>query len=165
MNQKDDNGQNYNPGLITAADRLTADLTHNITKSFICLYGEIKSGLITIKTKHQNQNSSITIDEYIDDLGNSTDSPQQFAKDMTGLTNLKHSSSGTVMLVCAWTSDEGLQMLDMFPEFCGGDDTEETSSEDRPLYSLLGKDNNNKSYVHTSVFMASKAQWVFSWIF
>ena len=165
ISQRDGDDTPSNPALITGADRLTSDLMNDSTKSFVALFGDIKSGLLTLKTKYQNQNNSICIDDFTEDLGDSTDSPEQFAKDLAGATNLKHSSSGTILLVCAWTTDEGRRMFDMFPEFCGGDDTEETNSEDRPLYSLLGKDNNNKSYVHTTVFMASKALWMFSWIF
>lgn len=53
----------------------------------------------------------------------------------------------------------------MFPEVMSGDDTEDTNSEERPLYTLLGKDNNNQSFGHTWCFMPSRALWVFRWIF
>ena len=70
-----------------------------------------------------------------------------------------------MLLAIAWTNDEARRKLDMYPEFMGGDDTEETNSEDRPLYTLMGKDNNNLSFGHTWCFMPSKAMWVFRWIF
>ena len=49
----------------------------------------------------------------------------------------------------------------MYPEFMGGDDTEDTNAEKRPLYTLMDKDNNNLSFGHTWCFMPSKALWVF----
>ncbi|EJK65507.1 hypothetical protein THAOC_13618, partial [Thalassiosira oceanica] len=44
------------------------------------------------------------------------------------------------------------------------DDTEKTNSEDRPLYTILGQDSNNRSFPHTWCFMPSKAQWAYQWI-
>ena len=45
------------------------------------------------------------------------------------------------------------------------DDTEETNSEDRPFYTMCGKDSYNKSFGHTWCFMPSKCQWVYEWMF
>ena len=53
----------------------------------------------------------------------------------------------------------------MFPKFMGGDDTEETNSEDRPLYTLCGKDNMDKPFGHTWCFIPFKVPWVYTWIF
>ena len=149
-------------GNITPVDRLIADLDHDPATSYICLFGEANSGLITIKTKKKN---SAVEEVFTSDLGDSTDSPEAFAQDMMGRTNLIHTESGQLLLAIAWTNDEARRKFDMYPEFMGGDDTEETNSEDRPLYTLMGKDNNNLSYGHTWCFMPSKSMWVFRWIF
>ena len=149
-------------GNITTVDRLLADLDADPETSYICLFGELNSGLITIKTKKKNSNVE---EVFTSDLGDDTDSPEAFAKDMMGKANLIHTGSGQMLLAIAWTNDEARRKLDMYPEFMGGDDTEETNSEDRPLYTLMGKDNNNLSFGHTWCFMPSKAMWVYRWLF
>ena len=99
---------------------------------------------------------------FLDDLGDSTDSPQDFARDMTGKENLIHTDSGQMLLAIAWTNNKARRKFDMYPEFMGGDDdTEDTNAEKRPLYTLMGKENNNLSFGHTWCFMPSKALWVF----
>jgi len=75
-----------------------------------------------------------------------------------------YSANKKVALAIAWTNEEARRKFDMYPEFFGGDDTEETISEDRPLYTLMGKDNMNNSFEHTWIFMPSKSTWVDSWI-
>ena len=149
----------------TATDRLLADLKADPEVSFVCLFGDVSSGLLTIKTKRKNINNSLDVDQpFLDDLGDSTDSPQDFARDMTGKENLIHTDSGQMLLAIAWTNNKARRKFDMYPEFMGGDDTEDTNAEKRPLYTLMGKDNNNLSFGHTWCFMPSKALWVFRWI-
>ena len=120
------------------------------------MFAHFNSGLLTIKVRKQNLNNATEIDhEFTDDLGDETDNPRNFATAMRGrLTN----GNGRLLLLCAWVSDESQRMTDMFPEVMSGDDTEETNSEERPLYTLLGFDNENKVFPVMSAFMPSKAQ-------
>lgn len=82
-------------GNITPVDRLIADLDNDPATSYICLFGEANSGLITIKTKKKN---SAVEEVFTSDLGDSTDSPEAFAQDMMGRTNLIHTESGQLLL-------------------------------------------------------------------
>jgi hypothetical protein len=155
-------------GHTTAADRLLADLNNDPTVSFLCLFADVKSGLITIKQRHKRTNNSSSIEEeeaFTADLEDDICSPKEFAQDMTGRENLVCADNGQMLLAIAWTNDEARRKFDMYPEFMGGDDTEDTNSEKRPLYTLMGKDNSNKSFGHTWCFMPSKSLWVFRWIF
>ena len=161
---KNDLVMNAKGAQATAVDRLFANLRNDPEKSFVALFAESdKSGLLTIKTKKVNANGAETIEAFEGSLDDVTDSPQKFAETLRG--NLTNSKTGQVLLAIAWTTDKARRKFDMFPEFMGGDDTEDTNSEERPLYTLLGKDNNNQSFAHTWCFMPSKAQWAFSWIF
>jgi hypothetical protein len=51
------------------------------------------------------------------------------------------------------------------PEVISGDDTEGTNSEERPLYTLIGKDQNEKIFPIAWAFMPSKAFWAYEWFF
>ncbi len=46
-----------------------------------------------------------------------------------------------------------------------GDDTEGTNSEKRPLYTLIGKDQNEKTFPIAWAFMPSKSYWAYDWFF
>lgn len=152
----------------TPADKLIRELSSDASKSFILLFADIDVGssLITIKTKKRKTNNALPIDEIVGDtLGNEIDNPKIFAQTLRGRRDkMRHTTSNQLLLAAAWTSDPARRLLDMFPEFMGGDDTEKTNSEDRPLYTILGQDSNNRSFPHTWCFMPSKAQWAYQWI-
>ena len=152
---------------VTAVDRLIADLNADPETSYVVLYADFNSDLLTLKTKTKNLNNAAQIAEFTTDNldGVDTDSPQQYARDMKIRTSLTNSANGQLLLAIAWTNEAARRKFDMYPEFLGGDDTEDTNSEKRPLYTLCGKDNMNKSFGHTWAFMPSKCTWVYSWIF
>jgi hypothetical protein len=175
-----------NTAEITAADRTLAILKNKPNVSFTALTAECSSGLITLKRRKQSFNNSVTVEEFNMELQDNTDSPEDFAARELGVDapfstststggkksenerkvpkNL-HLKNGQVLLALAWTTDGGRREFDMFPEIVFGDATEETNSEERPLYTLLGKDNMNKSFGHTWCFMPSNAKWAYSWFF
>ena len=150
---------------VTPVDRLIADLEKDPKTSFVVLYGEFTSGLLTIKKRTKHMNNAATVTDVKEKLKDSTDSAEQFACDYRNRCNLTHSKTGQIVLAIAWTNEEARRKFDMYPEFLGGDDTEDTNSEERPLYTLCGKDNMNESFGHTWAFMPSKSRWVYSWIF
>ncbi|KAL7551396.1 hypothetical protein ACHAWF_015520, partial [Thalassiosira exigua] len=150
---------------VSAIDRLIADLESDPTISYTCLYGEFDSGLLTLKTKRKHMNNSVEIDIFDTKLDDGVDDPVSFANDCKARSALTNSSNGKIALAVCWTTTVGRRKFDQYPEMLGGDDTEETNSEDRPLYTLCGKDNMNKSFGHTWCFMPSKSQWVYNWIF
>ena len=152
-----------NSSRTTAADRLLHDLERDHRTSFVALYGELHSGLVTIKTRRQHMNLASEINEVSDEMGDDTDSPKELTKHQ--LQNLVVGDTGQILLSIAWTNDIGKRNFDMFPEFLGGDDKEKTNSEDRPLYTFCGKDSTNKTFGHTWAFLPSKSTWVYSWLF
>lgn len=75
---------------VTAADRLLADLRNDPDISFVCLFADISSGLITIKQRNKRANNSSSIEEeeaFTADLGDDTCSPLDQARDMVGREN------------------------------------------------------------------------------
>jgi len=109
-------------------------------------------------------NNSAQILDYNEVNRDVTDCPEAFAEDYRR-SSLLNSSNGKILLACGWTTDEARRKFDMFPELLSGDDTEQTNSEERPLFTLCGKDSMNQTFAHTWVFMPSKSQWVYNWIF
>ena len=68
----------------TAADRLVAWLSSDKSRSFILLFAEYDSDLITIKTKKRHLNNAVEINTFEEDLGDNTDNPKAWAKSMKG---------------------------------------------------------------------------------
>ena len=168
---------------ITAADRLLASLKNKPNVSYIALTAELNSGLITLKKRRKGVDNSITVEELSGDLEDpdGVDSAKRFAARELGVgeeelkafaaskktdvpDNLRL-KNGQVLLAIAWTTDESRRKFDTFPEFLFGDATEETNSEERPLYTLSGKDNMNKAFAHTWCFLPSNTRWAYSWFF
>ena len=91
-------------------------------------------------------NNAVEINTFEEDLGDNTDNPKAWAKSMKGRSNLVHTASGQILLLAAWSNDKARRKFDMYPEIIGGDDTKDTNSEDRPLYTMVGFDNNNSTH-------------------
>ena len=51
------------------------------------------------------------------------------------------------------------------PDFVSGDDTENTNCEKRPLYTVIGKDQNENIFPIAWAFMPSKSFWAYLWFF
>ena len=103
----------------TPADRLEAWAKADPTISSIALYGVWDSGLLKIRVKKRHLNNSLNVDDFNDDLGDATDSPRTFAESVRG--DLTQTSSGEVLLIFSWTTDESRRKFDAFPEFVGGE--------------------------------------------
>ncbi|KAL7539501.1 hypothetical protein ACHAXR_009346 [Thalassiosira sp. AJA248-18] len=145
----------------TNADRLLTYLSSDPTKSFVMLYGDYNSGMLTIKTKRMNMNNALEIDEYVDESGDAVDSPEKYAQSMRA--RLKN-ANGQILLACAWTSDDARRKFDMYPEWAGGDDTEDTNSEERPLFTCMGMDHENNTFPIMLAYLPAKGQWVYWWL-
>ena len=150
----------------TAVDRLLHYLTTTDGISCAFLFADITTNLITVKEKKNKRNSALSVEQLDKQfLGDDTDSPVLYAQALKGRAQLIHTETGQLMLAVAFTSDNQRRKFDMFPEFTSGDDTEGTNSEKRPLYTLLGKDQNEKVYPIAWAFMPSKSQWAYDWFF
>jgi hypothetical protein len=110
----------------------------------------------------KKKNLPVEIDEFHDDLDDPNDSPLNWAA--TFWDRLQYSKTGEILIAIAWCSDESRRKFDMYPEIIGADDTEETYSEERPLFTLYGNDGNNQIFTILNCFMPSRNKWVFSWI-
>ena len=167
---------------LTAADRAIALLQNNPKVSYTTLNGDRKSGLITLKQKRKGINNSITVEDLGRQLKDDAERPEDVVQTELGqdevasshtatssgkrdIPNNLHLKNGQVLLALAWTTDDSRRKFDMFPEIVFGDATEETNSEERPLYTLCGKDNMNKSFAHTWCLLPSNARWAYSWFF
>ena len=101
-------------------DRLIPDLENDPMTSFVVLYGQYDTNLLTIKTKKKTMNNSVEIDNFTEDLGDNEDNPEQFARDTKSKSELVNSANGKVALAIAWTNEEARRKLNMYPEFLGG---------------------------------------------
>lgn len=173
---------------VSAADRALAFLKSKPNVSFTALTAELNSGLITLKKRKKGFDNSITVEEFTRNIHDGYDGPKEYAGRHFGMDENEfksvssaaqdkssknkrdapknlHLKNGQILLALAWTTDEGRRKFDMYPEFISGDATEDTNSEERPFYTLLGKDNMNQSFAHTWCFMPSNATWMYSWLF
>ncbi len=150
----------------TACDRLLRYLTTTDGISCTFLFADPKTNLITVKEKKDKRNSALTVEELGKQfLGDDTDSPALYAQGLKSRTELIHTETAQLLLAVAWTTDNQRRKFDMFPEFTSCDDTEGTNSEQRSLYTLLGKDQNEKVFPIAWAFMPSKSQWAYDWFF
>ena len=80
-------------------------------------------------TKKMHHSNSEEIDDFNDDLGDETESPEISRNSISGplCGNLTHSQSGQLLLCALWTTNTASRKFDMIPEFIGGDDTEDTN--------------------------------------
>ena len=132
--------------------------------SYVALYGEINSGLITIKTrawKNRGGERDCDIDNYLS-LSDDTDSPEDFVQSMR--SNLTDSNNGKLLLCAVWTTDTARRKFDMYPECIGQDDTEETNNEEHPLYLMTAFDGDFLSFPFLWSFIAAKTIWKYVWI-
>ena len=152
----------------THADKLLSYFTQTPSISFVCLFANFNSGLLTIKQKARSPNSTITnVSNLEEDLGDEIDSPVMFARSMEGTVrdNLTHTASGLILLLASWTTDTARRKFDMYPEFVSIDDTEGTNIEERPLSDWCAKDGDNKVFPFLFSFLPSKAEWAYAFTY
>lgn len=167
----------------TAADRLLNNLQESSTMSFVALFADYESNLMTVpkvRSLRQQKTSAVVemLYENIDTnagsqipvrtivnnvtLGDATESPISFAN--TVRNALKISGMPTkILLAVAWTSDESQRLSEMFPEVTSSDVTEKSNAEKRPLLMDVSLTSENKTFINTWAFLPSKASWVFEW--
>ncbi len=75
MEAHDSLGNHHN----TAIDCLLAYLEHDPNTSFITLYGDFNTDLITIKNKKKTACITVEVDEFAEDIGDGTNSPEEFS--------------------------------------------------------------------------------------
>jgi len=151
--------------LKTPADKLLHNLETNKEVSYVALYGEFDSGLLTIRQRRVVRGGRVTVEEMEEDgLRDAADSAADLVHRIRGNLEIT-GTGGLILLGVAWTDDVSSQRFQMFPEFFASDVTEGTNSEARPLILMCGKDSDNRTFTNTWAFMPSKALWAFKWFF
>lgn len=162
----------------TAADRLLKQVELSTTTSWIALFAEYDTDLVTIpkvSARAQNKADMATHKVYNSTigevytatelenvrLGNATESPVSYANNIRKA--LAVSGTSKILLAMAWTTDEAQRLAEMFPEVTCTDITEKTTSENRPLILDASSDSENANFTSTFAYLPSKARWVFDW--
>ena len=110
----------------SSAEKLIIFFTNDPTTSYVMMFRQFNSGLLTIKSCTKQQNWYLLVEDCVDNSADTTDDPITFASAMRG--NLS-TSDGELMLACCWVSDELRRNFDMFSEVLGGDNTEQINAE------------------------------------
>lgn len=169
------------PSHMSAADRLLANLDSSPNSSYVALFGEMDSDLLTIpkftgrkkqrdnaamETEHPSDDGEHFTVTHVDDtpLGTLEESPRSTAQRIRAQLKVERvEGSAKMLLAIAWTTAEQQRLAEMFPEVSCTDITEKTNAEKRPLILDVGKDGNNRNFTMLSAFLPSKARWVFDW--
>jgi hypothetical protein len=149
----------------TPADKLLAALDSDQDVSYIALYGNYDSHLLTIRQKRKVRETH-SVDEFgtsEDLLNDPTDSAKQTAEQIRG--DLLVSGTGMILLGVTWTENTTLKRFSLFPEVTAVDIMEKTNSEGRPMMTCTGMDSNNELFPYMWAFMPSQAIWAFKWFF
>ena len=152
---------NYNP---TAADRLIADLQSDPAYTFILMFGDYDTDLLTIRKRTKRDDGQI-VEEVVDPetLVDEVDSAATYADKVR--EQLCVTGTGQVLIAVAWTNNAAQRKLALHPEFGCGDVTEGSNSEKRPLNMSCAKDGEGKGFAHTWGFLPSQSEWVFFWYY
>jgi len=79
--------------------------------------------------------------------------------------SLKLSDNQSLLLAVAWTTDDEVLLMEMFPEVWFLDVTAGTNKEGRGLFLVVGKDSSNMGFTGVTILLPSEKLWVFDWIF
>ena len=165
-------------GRRTPADKLLKALEEDPETSFIALFGDFDSNLLStpklrLKRKQRGKGAvektfdthtagpvPITVVEDVP-LGDAVESPLSFAQNIRNA--LAISGSTKILLAVAWTNNEAQRLAEMFPEVTSSDITEKTNAEKRAMMMDVGVTSENKTFVSTWAFFPSKCRWIFDW--
>ena len=70
-----------------------------------------------------------------------------------------------MMIAVAWIHEQDRHYFGLYPEVVMMDVTENTNTERRPMFLVVGKDANSKTFVVMRVLMPHQKGWIFKWIF
>ena len=62
------------------------------------------------------------------------------------------SDSQSMLLAVVWATDEGIRLINLYPEVSFADTAHGTNNEQRPLYKYCGKDCNNSDFTRSGRF-------------
>jgi hypothetical protein len=79
--------------------------------------------------------------------------------------NFKIKDHQSILLAVAWVTDKEEKFAQKFPKVFFVDATSSTNVEKRELILVCGKDSCNSGFTAMHIFVPSKKQWVYSWIY
>lgn len=74
-------------------------------------------------------------------------------------------SSKKRLLTIGWSTDDELRNVAMFPESLSCDATGQTNSQKRDLFTVVGKDGNNKCFIALRAFLNNQRRSTFLLLF
>lgn len=74
------------------------------------------------------------------------------------------SDSQTMLLAVVWATDEGIRLINLYPEVSFADTAHGTNNEQRPLFKYCAKDCNNQDFTAVDAFLPTTSTWVFDWL-
>lgn len=132
----------------TAAEKLMNLLKSLDDVSYIVLKHHAESGFVTYTRQEKR---SISLDST------STKECQLWRKEL--LLN----NNEEILVSCAWCHDEEKRKADMYPEYLSVDTTFGMNKQKRSLFTAVGTDGSNKTYVAFRCWMPSKQKSAFYW--
>lgn len=69
------------------------------------------------------------------------------------------------LLTIGWSTDDELRNVAMFPESLSCDATSQTNSQKRDLFTVVGKDGNNKCFIAFRAFLNNQRRSTFMLLF
>ena len=97
----------------TSVDRLLHYVSSEENISWIALFANITTNLLTVKKQKSKKNSTLTVEELSNELlGDATDNPSQYVVAMRTREQLIHSETGELMIALAFTSDTQRMLFD-----------------------------------------------------
>jgi MULE transposase domain len=74
-------------------------------------------------------------------------------------------ASQDVMLALAWVLPFEKRQFSLFPFIIHLDSTNATNAENRPLFTITGRDSQGKQYTVLRALVPSECSWIFKWLF
>jgi hypothetical protein len=156
------------------ADALLNFLSTTESISYICLFAEKSTGLLTVPKKKRvkgircqvrQSGSTNVVDLDMEEHPLPRGDLDELSSYSESVRRALQVDDGTkILLAAAWVVDDEARLFRMFPEAMAGDVTMSTNAEKRPLFLWSGKDSNNHVFTALRAFLPSQCRWVFSWI-
>ena len=156
------------------ASRLLSDFRDDPTISFVAVYANSDSSLLSINNK--GRPPKITLEMSCFD-GNARQSSEQVVDSGAWVSHGESVTSYAqrvrehlkvdqekILLGLAWTSSQEQAMFSKFPEVIAADVTLQTNTEKRPVFMVAGRDNCNQTFTFLKAYLPSESAWVFDWL-
>lgn len=97
----------------TSVDQLLHYVSSEENISWIALFADPTTNLLTVKKQKSKKNSTLTVEELSNELlGDVTDNPSQYVAAMRTREQLIHTETGQLMIALAFTSDTQRMLFD-----------------------------------------------------